>query len=248
MSEEIKNKIEEYYKSQIWMRKCGMNIVLARIQNMQTEIESMGREDIVYDIESRLKTFESAYEKIGRKGLSMSEKGIDDMYDIAGIRVIVPYVSDIYTIRDLIKRPAALFQKEAVLKVVKERDYVKEPKENGYRAYHIVVNVKATWQKKSITVPVEIQIMTPSMKLWSHYEHKLVYKNRCPVASEIMATLKENLREMSNHLSNFDKTVEETEGYLQHQKDAKEYAEENAALAEKIITIADVKAASAANS
>lgn len=184
------NKIEElelFYNRIAMERECGMRNVLTRLENLRSELDMAEERNVFGDreFEHRIKTFDSAYEKLFRKGFEVSEKGLSELHDIAGIRIIVPYLDDVYKVVSLIKKPTSLlkdmFKSEAALKIVDEKDYIKDPKENGYRAYHLLTKMKvyfsdgaARWE------PVEIQIMTKAMEFWASYEHELKYKNPNP--------------------------------------------------------------------
>lgn len=180
-------ELEQYYTRIAMERECGMRNILTRLENLRSELDMSEERNVFGDreFEHRIKTFDSAYEKLFRKGFDVSEKGLDELHDIAGIRIIVPYRDDVYKIVAMIKKPTSLLKdmlkSEAALKVVEEKDYIKEPKANGYRAYHLLTKMKVYFSDgKARWVPVEIQVMTKAMELWASYEHELKYKNLNP--------------------------------------------------------------------
>ena len=106
-----------------------------------------------------------------RKQLDISaESAREHILDIAGIRVVCNYLEDIYVIEKM------LLQQEDV-KLLKRKDYIKNPKENGYRSLHIVVSIPVFLSNKVEKLPVEIQIRTIGMDMWASLEHKIRYKN-----------------------------------------------------------------------
>ena len=180
-------ELEEFYTRIAMERECGMRNILTRLENLRSELEMSNERSPFGDreFEHRIKEFDSAYEKLTRKGFEVSKKGLSELHDIAGIRIIVPYRDDVYRVANLIKKPTTLlkdmFKSEAALKVTEEKDYIKDPKPNGYRAYHMLTKMKVYFSDGAARwVPVEIQIMTKAMELWASYEHELKYKNPNP--------------------------------------------------------------------
>ena len=116
--------------------ECGMRIVLARVENLRQEATISGERSPYAAIQSRIKSFDSIEEKCNRKGLPFTIEGMRKLHDIAGIRIITLYEDDIYRIRDaLVRQPS--------MELIEERDYVKNPKENGYRSLHLIVTPSA---------------------------------------------------------------------------------------------------------
>ena len=103
---------------------------------------------------------------------------MDNLTDIAGIRVICSYLQDVYTVADLLTS-------QDDVHVVKVRDYIKHPKSNGYRSLHLVVEVPVYLSEGRLAVPVEVQIRTIAMDFWATLEHSLRYKARDQVPQSI---------------------------------------------------------------
>ena len=171
-------------------RMCGARIVIAHIENLKAKMEQRAEYSEYSPIEvitSRVKCFPSAYEKCKRRKWTLSPDSFKLMHDIAGVRVITPYLDDVYHIRDAITR-------RKNLKVDEERDYIENPKPNGYRSLHLIVKTLVPFEYEDEWIPVEIQIRTKAQDFWSSQEHKLRYKNRNPapgVASELAAFAEE---------------------------------------------------------
>lgn len=194
--------LEKHYEKLLVQRRCGLRNVLQRIENIRDVIENYPtdtcKKDSPFDsIKSRMKTFESTCDKVTRKGWELNEEGLNKVHDIAGIRIITPYESDVYEIRDTLYDLVDNTKPKNTMRIVEERDYIKSPKASGYRSLHLLVEVKISAQKgaKPRWTPVEIQIRTKSMDLWASYEHILKYKNPnpSPETVQMFSELAENL-------------------------------------------------------
>ena len=136
-------------------------------------------------IKSRLKSPESIYEKLERKGFPVTLKSIrDNLTDVAGVRVICSFPDDIY-------RLAELFSKQDDILVIKRKDYIKNPKSNGYRSLHLILDVPIFLSHGKKYMKVEIQFRTIAMDFWASLEHKLKYKKVVEDTDEIVRRLKE---------------------------------------------------------
>lgn len=126
--------------------------------------------DVIDNISSRIKSPESIIGKMQKKNLEMSYQNlIENINDIAGIRIICTFKDDIKQVKELIKRMQTI-------EVLKEKDYIKKPKKSGYSAYHIIVELPMKYKAQDIYVKAEIQICTMAMNFWSTAEHKIKYK------------------------------------------------------------------------
>ncbi len=132
-------------------------------------------------IESRVKSPRSIVEKCLRKGIALTAESVtENILDIAGIRVICCYVDDIYNVADML-----LSQNDITL--IKRKDYIKNPKENGYRSLHLVIRIPIFLADRVEMVPAEIQIRTVAMDFWASLEHQLRYKSDMGEVSEDIA-------------------------------------------------------------
>ena len=163
----------------------------AAIKEITTKLEILDEEfHIKYDhnpihpTESRLKSAQSIYAKIKKKNLPLEIETVKNrIYDVAGVRVICNYVEDIY-------RVAELLIKQSDVTLIRVKDYVKNPKPNGYRSLHIVVKVPIFLAESVEYTPVEIQIRTIAMDFWASLEHRLKYKSDETVSKDLAARLK----------------------------------------------------------
>ena len=125
----------------------------------------------IHHMERRVKEMTSLVKKLQRKGLTVdAETAKTNILDIAGIRVVCNYLEDIYVIEKLLL-------KQEDVKLLKRKDYIEHPKENGYRSLHIVVSIPVFLADRVEATPVEIQIRTIGMDMWASLEHKIRYKN-----------------------------------------------------------------------
>ena len=156
-----------------------MFIYKVAIKEIQTKLEILKEEfkifyeyDIIDHINTRIKTPESIIKTMKNKEVKHTYKEmIKNINDIAGIRIICPLKNDIYTIRNLITNIPNI-------KILKEKDYVRNPKKSGYSSYHIIVEVPILLSQNLIYAKVEIQIRTLAMDFWASIEHKIKYKNK----------------------------------------------------------------------
>ncbi|UXR78178.1 MULTISPECIES: GTP pyrophosphokinase family protein [unclassified Staphylococcus] len=124
----------------------------------------------IHHMERRVKKLPSLIQKLKRKGLELTaDTAKETIHDIAGIRVICNYLDDIYTVEKLLLQ-------QSDIKLLKRKDYVETPKENGYKSLHLVVTVPLFLTDGVVETPVEIQLRTIGMDMWASLEHKLHYK------------------------------------------------------------------------
>ena len=154
-----------------------MSIYAMALKEMSTKVEIYKDEfkmfynyDLIDHINFRIKSPESIMKKMQDKGVKLTYKEmIENINDIAGLRVICPVQKDIYSIKNLIQNIPGI-------QTLKEKDYVAHPKKCGYKSYHIILAVPVVLSKKLIYVKVEVQIRTMAMYVWATIEHKMRYK------------------------------------------------------------------------
>jgi len=121
-------------------------------------------------IKARIKSPDSLYEKLERKGFEKSIDSIrNNIYDVAGVRVICPFIDDIYKVADMLST-------QDDIRIISRKDYIKNPKKNGYRSLHLVVEIPIFLSKEKKPVLVEVQIRTIAMNFWASLEHQIHYK------------------------------------------------------------------------
>ncbi len=172
--------------------KQFITIYNSAIKEVRTKFEILN-DDLSIDIErnpiemikSRIKSAESILAKLDRLGLEHTVEAIEDnIFDVAGVRVICSFVEDIY-------RVAEMFVSQDDIKVLTVKDYIKNPKENGYRSYHIIVEIPVFFSNCKRYMKVEVQLRTIAMDFWASLEHKMRYKKNIGKAQEIQDELRE---------------------------------------------------------
>lgn len=159
----------EYYKL-VRPYEDAMNMLLTRIRVLGHSLYNKEEEQLYHTIQSRIKGKDSIENKLRKKGLEASEKNAKDhLRDIAGIRIICLFLEDIRTLAELLK-------KQSELVFIREKDYIREPKKNGYRSYHLIVGVPVYCADAMEIFPVEMQFRTMEMDLWASMEHRILYK------------------------------------------------------------------------
>lgn len=163
----------------------------AALLAIETKLNTLDREyNLRYDlnpiesISTRLKSPDSIVEKMHRRGLPLSIEVIQhSLTDIAGARVICSFLDDIYTLADM-------FEQQEDIDVLVRKDYIANPKDNGYRSLHLIVNVPIYLTEGRRDVPVEIQFRTIAMEFWATLEHKIKYKKKITNPESVSAELK----------------------------------------------------------
>lgn len=171
------------------MYSGALKTVCAKFEILDDEFSMLQGHDPIHNIESRLKTVESAYEKLRRRGFAQTPENLTELSDIAGVRVVCGYIEDVYRIAELF-----LSQKDVTL--LKEKDYIKNPKPNGYRSLHIIAEVPVLLSQETLRVPVEIQLRTISMNMWASLEHEVSYK----VNADLLDSYREELKTCADEL------------------------------------------------
>lgn len=179
--------------------------VQTKLQILDEDFEMRHDHDPIHHMESRVKSMESILGKMDRKGLQLSlESIVENLTDIAGVRVICHYVDDIYEVANLLKS-------HADVEVIKETDYIKNPKPNGYRSLHLVVKIPVYFVEGMAKMPVEIQIRTMAMNFWASLEHKLRYKSD----GEIPKFIADELKACSETIAETDLKMQRIHSFLQ---------------------------------
>ncbi|ETT86957.1 putative GTP pyrophosphokinase [Bacillus sp. RC55] len=150
--------------------KFALDEMTTKINIIAEEAKYLKNHNQIEHIKTRLKSFESIQLKLDRKGISPTmSNSREKLYDIAGMRIICSFVNDIYDIYSQLS-------KRNDIKIVQVKDYIENPKSNGYQSLHVIVQIPVTLSQKVETVYVEIQLRTLAMDFWASLEHKIYYK------------------------------------------------------------------------
>ncbi len=160
--------------------KFGMDEVITKLSILREEFSQTHDYNPIEHISSRLKSLDSVVAKMHRKGIEPTFDTIrETITDIAGVRVTCSFVSDAY-------RLAELLTAQPDITVLKAKDYIAEPKDNGYRSLHLIVEVPVFLSTGAHPVAVEVQIRTIAMDFWASLEHKIYYKYERQVPQELL--------------------------------------------------------------
>lgn len=163
----------------------GMQEIETKLGILRDEFRHLHDYNPIEHLSSRLKSSDSIVEKVVRKGVEPDFASIrESITDIAGVRVTCSFVQDAYRLFDLLAA-----QDDITVKLVK--DYIAEPKPNGYKSLHAIVEVPVFLSTGRMTVPVEVQFRTIAMDFWASLEHKIYYKYSANVPAELLAELKD---------------------------------------------------------
>ncbi len=178
--------------------KFAIDEITTKINILREDFNSKHEYNPIEHVRSRLKSVESVLEKVQRKNYPMNLAAIrENVLDIAGVRVVCSFISDIATIRDML-----VSQEDITL--LEERDYITHRKPNGYQSLHLIVSIPVFRSDRTERMPVEIQIRTIAMDFWASLEHKIYYKYR----GEVPPNLRSDLAQAAEVATQLDAKME----------------------------------------
>lgn len=178
--------------------KFGMEEIVTKLSILQDEFNHLHDTNPIEHVTSRLKNPESIVEKMGRKKCEPTFESIAErITDIAGVRITCSFVSDVYTVFDLLTG-------QSDVRVIEVRDYIAAPKPNGYRSLHALIEVPVFLSDGEVPVLVEVQLRTIAMDFWASLEHKIHYKYR----EDVPQSLLDGLRDAAETAGELDATME----------------------------------------
>lgn len=181
--EQARSQTDNYRRLMAYYR-CAIMEIETKLNVLNEEFSLQHDRNPISTIKSRLKSPESIKEKMDRKGLPMDVDSIEEnLADIAGIRVICSFIDDVYLMAD------ALLQQDDI-ELVERKDYIANPKQNGYRSLHLVVKVPIFLAHEKRIMKVEVQLRTIAMDFWASLEHQLRYKKDFIFTEEMAEELK----------------------------------------------------------
>ncbi|HJB33734.1 MAG TPA: GTP pyrophosphokinase family protein [Candidatus Blautia merdipullorum] len=191
----------------MFLYNAALKEISTKIEILNDEFQHVHHYTPIEHIKSRIKTPESIVKKLKKNGYEVNVKNmVKHVRDIAGIRIICSFTSDIYLIADMIT-------KQGDLKIISLKDYIKHPKDSGYQSYHMLVSVPIYLSGGFVDTIVEIQIRTVAQDFWASLEHKIYYKfeGKAPdyisrelqECSKIVAKLDERMLSLNNTIQEF---------------------------------------------
>ena len=161
----------QQYRELMQLYDAAVREVRTKLEILDSEFRIRYARNPIHHIDTRLKSPASIAEKLNRKGLPQTLESIEqNLTDIAGVRIVCNYLEDIYHI-------ASLLERQHDVELVRKRDYIRNPKESGYRSLHLVIRIPVFLSDHTELVPVEVQIRTIAMDFWASLEHQLRYKS-----------------------------------------------------------------------
>lgn len=189
------------------MYRCVIREVQTKLEVLDDEFSVEYKRNPISFIKTRIKKPESIYRKLKKLGYEFTADNIrNQLNDVAGIRVVCAFIDDIYTV-------ANLLASQDDIKVINVKDYIKNPKPNGYRSYHMIVEVPVFFSKGKTPMRAEIQIRTNGMDFWATLEHQLRYKKGIEemdgydaISDELMRSAQAVI-EMDNEMQNIKNMI-----------------------------------------
>lgn len=186
---------------------AAINVTTSRLDIIKDEFKYRNLRVPIHHVDTRLKSMKSILGKMEKKHLEPSlTSAINHLYDIAGIRIVCPYIKDVYLIRDRLMAQDDLM-------ILDVKDYIASPKKNGYRSLHMIVRVPVYFMNKKQMVPAEIQIRTQAMDMWASMEHDIRYKSLYQDGDEM--DFSKELLECSQLIYQAEKKMEQMNNLLE---------------------------------
>jgi len=199
--------LEEFSRLMV-QYECAMLEIRTKLEVLNTELSLHSDHNPFESIKARIKKPVSIYEKLTRMGLDFTPQNIEEnLNDVAGIRVICSFPDDIYLLADCLS-------KQDDIKVLRVKDYIKEPKDNGYRSLHLILEVPIFLTTEKRPMKVEVQFRTIAMDFWATLEHKMKYKKNIKNSESIADELyycAELISQLDGRMQQIRKKIEREE-------------------------------------
>ena len=191
--------------------RCAMLEIVTKFEVLNEQFSISYDRNPIESIKSRLKTVGSIHDKLIRKNLPITIRSITgNLYDVAGVRVICSYIDDIYLLAD------CLVQQDDIT-LIEMKDYIKEPKANGYRSLHLIVEIPIFLCNEKKRIKVEVQLRTIAMESWANLEHQMRYKKK--LDDGVLAKTEKALLECAEECYNIDLKMQKIRDYIENSKE-----------------------------
>lgn len=192
------------YMKMINAYEGAMKTVSTMLEILDAEFQTLYDHNPIHHMESRIKSLDSILSKMERKNLEPTIENIMmHITDVVGLRIVCPYIDDIYHLTELLC-------KQRQIEIIRQTDYIQQPKRNGYRSMHLVVRVPVMLSDHVDNVAVEIQLRTIGMDMWASLEHELHYKS----SQQPVEHLTDRLRRCAVSLADIDLRMQEIYDHL----------------------------------
>lgn len=177
--------------------QCAINLMMTKIDIINTFLLMKTGRNYIQMKTGRLKSYDSVCKKMQKKGLDMKfAQAVEKINDLIGVRAVCAYVDDIYKVADLI-------QKQQDIRIIKIKDYIKQPKKSGYQSLHLILEIAIPFQNEDQWVKLELQLRTAAMDYWANLDHQLRYKRGQKQATVI----NEELQQCASMTSQLDQKM-----------------------------------------
>lgn len=198
----------QQFEELMMIYQCAIQEVTTKLEILSHEMSVRKNRNPIETIKYRIKKPKSIAEKLARNGQPITLEAVSThLNDVAGVRVICSFIEDIYTVANM------LTQQDDV-KLLAVKDYIKNPKKNGYRSYHMIVEIPVFFSSKKQNVKVEIQLRTIAMDFWASLEHKMKYKKDAQGMDFVESELKkcaDSIAENDIRMQEINRMIEEIE-------------------------------------
>ena len=193
------------FQELMMMYNCAIREVRTKLDVLNDEMAVCSPHNPIEMIKSRVKKPRSIVEKLQRRGYPISvDSVLDNLHDVAGVRVICSFIDDIYKI-------AAILGAQDDVTVLEIKDYIKNPKPNGYRSYHMIVEIPVFFSDRKQPMKVEVQIRTIAMDFWASLEHQMKYKKDVPGSEDLV----NRLSQIADRINQMDMEMQEIREEIQ---------------------------------
>ena len=193
------------FQELMMMYNCAIREVRTKLDVLNDEMAVCSPHNPIEMIKSRVKKPRSIVEKLQRRGYPVSvDSVLDNLHDVAGVRVICSFIDDIYKI-------AAILGAQDDVTVLEIKDYIKNPKPNGYRSYHMIVEIPVFFSDRKQPMKVEVQIRTIAMDFWASLEHQMKYKKDVPGSEDLV----NRLSQIADRINQTDMEMQEIREEIQ---------------------------------
>ena len=195
-------EIDRSLQDQKYQLRCraAIDLLTAKLNMINADLSRKKRHIVINQISSRVKTAESIYTKLIRKGLEPDfDTARAELKDLIGIRVVCPFEDEVYEVADRLKA-------QGDVQIIREKDYIKNPKPSGYRSLHLIVQVPIFLQNEKKMVNVEVQFRTIAMDFWARLDHKMRYKKE--LSDEEVEILQEELYDCAKQSAALDERMQ----------------------------------------
>jgi len=207
----IMEKSSRSYREMIAFYKCAAMEVETKFRVLDEQLSLEKEHNPIETIKTRIKSPESIMQKMKRKNLPLSIESLEEnLYDVAGVRVICSFLDDIYFLAD------CLLQQDDIT-LIKKKDYIENPKPGGYRSLHLIVEVPIFLKNEKRNMKVEVQLRTIAMDFWASLEHKLRYKKN--IDADLLEELSGALLECAEQSVELDKKMQRIHNKIEESRE-----------------------------